>query len=501
MDTRLSCSVAYSSNHYPEPLDRPLDSHESARLVTGLNSEDPTPQLDQDFQNWKRISIPERRQLIISQLSAGWAAGNLDTFAKPLQDITKFGNISKVNRETSYLAQRLKTINEDYEISLTHLVMNLPDEEFEEFRPEFWIRRGLKVSKKHNPKWNKYVAEIFSIAGCSRVSIRDHLPKQKQALEQTKDRLKQEVILRRFARETERFSTLRDLAERQLMDRELTALANCVAQKLLLEECKSTTTSTASRSSPTLPSTNIEEVRSLPIEPSQLRPVSKEVVASTSSQLDALTRIKLTIILAQAHQSGSIRQLSRVTRRWLGSTATQIGGFVDYENGQKIHRYKNLSHSERLIQKARHFLPGVETIFSRDQLKSVYAVPSESKSNSFIAFAKIIHANKSEEYGRIQFGFGQDGDNNLLIHRYFEPIVNEKSIAELFPNNLALESINETSTDDDGWVHPAARFAFSDIGEITIDYPNRDLNIGYKVIIIPVRRDLIHDAYLNGLTP
>lgn len=114
---------------------------------------------------------------------------------------------------------------------------------------------------------------------------------------------------------------------------------------------------------------------------------------------------------------------SRVSR-WAESIPAKVRAFQDKKDGAMLKRYEELDDEDIAIQRARHYLPGVEKLLADPKDCAKYAFKT---SRGYGLFCEL-HVNKTQEYGVLYFGI----DGKKIFHRYFEPIRDEQKIQDIF---------------------------------------------------------------------
>lgn len=124
----------------------------------------------------------------------------------------------------------------------------------------------------------------------------------------------------------------------------------------------------------------------------------------------------------------------RVTDRWKDATVDVIREFDDG-------KYQNRDDEELAVQRARHYLPGLEKIVKSEQLRDLYNY--QTSRGADMLRCRIKYANGKKEEGAVYLGYGKQ-EKDLMIHRYFEPYENFATGQEVFSGKPMPEVENDT---------------------------------------------------------
>lgn len=124
----------------------------------------------------------------------------------------------------------------------------------------------------------------------------------------------------------------------------------------------------------------------------------------------------------QTNHKLKVLEHPRVTMRWKSRELSVIRG---YDSG----RYAQMRDAQLKVQRARHYLPGLERIISSNETRELYSFATPQGSRGI--FCEIKYANGRIEEGVVYIGYGQD-NKNLMIHRYFEPYENFHNQIDIF---------------------------------------------------------------------
>jgi len=212
---------------------------------------------------------------------------------------------------------------------------------------------------------------------------------------------------------------------------------------------------------------NSKKRESVPEQP----PLPKEKVIRP----DPLAQYALEI----AKRKSPYKEAPRVTRRWQTRDIDKIKRFADKSRTHGIvFHYTNLNQEQIIEQRAKHYLPGLDRIFSNILDRKIYTFSTD---RGLGMMAQLMRNNKPPEYGVIYFGI----NGNTIYHRYFEQQTKDDVLNKIFTDH----TYEECPDDTDDWFTPSGySFEVLNNGLINVTFSNES----HYVNIFPVRPDLFN---------
>jgi hypothetical protein len=197
------------------------------------------------------------------------------------------------------------------------------------------------------------------------------------------------------------------------------------------------------------------------------KPVTQEPISPEIQRTQFLNGL----LIANPHCR--LKELDRVTRRWKDATNADIRNFSD--------RYQSLSDEEINKQRARHLIPGLDSLLKNDQFKRIYTFPTSKG----IALLSTLNYGPSSEKGIVYVGITNEKGQGKIYHKYFEPSTS-KSLKGDVTNDPSQEVL--PVQEENEWTHtlPFEPEIAAD-GTLTLRFPNEL----HSIHIEPVRTDLL----------
>lgn len=256
-----------------------------------------------------------------------------------------------------------------------------------------------------------------------------------------------------------------------------TEKANEAAEELLKEEATKSQTNRA----PVIRGNKSKNARNTKSKGEQaLNSINKREVKNIQNKQDPVAiNLKVQKICNLFDMKGNtVEELSRVTQRWRSKNLNDLKKLTDYQNGFPVHSYQEMSAEELTLQRARHFLPGIETILAAPDARAKYAFATNK---GYGMLTMLVIKNKTYE-GVIYFGLETQivkGNEHLKIyHKYFEQV---SGFDEVFSDIIdSPEDLNELS---EGWesVGPYSITCRKD-GKLDVCFQNEE----HKLVIYPL---------------
>jgi hypothetical protein len=178
----------------------------------------------------------------------------------------------------------------------------------------------------------------------------------------------------------------------------------------------------------------------------------------------------------------------RVTQRWITQDPEIIRQFWDRnKHGDLVQRYLGMSDEKIEVQRAFHYLPGIEKILVNTDHRRIYTFPSDK---GYGIFAELI-VNKENYNGTIYFGIGME--DKVVFHKYFE----ERKPDDTNINAIFLDKEDAPRNNKEGknWECTTNQsFEMDEKGVLTIKFDGED----HYIRLFPVRKDLIKPELLNN---
>jgi hypothetical protein len=201
-----------------------------------------------------------------------------------------------------------------------------------------------------------------------------------------------------------------------------------------------------------------------------------------------VTGVELRIEFVASLYQKSIKELDRVTNRWMTHDPEIIRHFIDFDkNGVEIKRYIGMNDEEIEKQRAFHFLPGLEKILVSKVHKKIYTFPT---SRGCGVYADLIRG-RDKHLGVIYFGIGVQ--DRVVFHKYFEEKqMNDPDFNGTFKDKEEIPKNNNNN--EPGWECTTEQtFEMDEKGVLTINFDGED----HYIRLYPVRKDLIKPELLK----
>lgn len=175
--------------------------------------------------------------------------------------------------------------------------------------------------------------------------------------------------------------------------------------------------------------------------------VEKQIIQTKKSKPASTISKKEQVICNLFDRNDStVSELPRVTLRWRSKNPDDLRKLTDYVQGRLFHRYERMSNEALALQRAQHYLPGIETILAAPIARDKYAF---STNKGYGMTAKLVTKCASFD-GVVYFGIETlEADEKVhlkIYHKYFEQVA---TIEAVF--NDAMEADQDEEESSEGW--------------------------------------------------